>query len=174
MHAQRDPFLKHLHAQVGLVNDGMKRTGYQLGLFYQSKKQVMGCLFYRNNDQGFAAFQNKKLNYISYIQNASLVYGYLLYKHPHFNVLPMAGISAGQGRWRNNRVDTTRTSGSILSWTNYTYHYDNFQYLGVILDLRCIYIPKENFGIMLEVFGNFHRHPDQGLTLSLVFGNLSK
>jgi hypothetical protein len=148
------------------------RMGFQGGVNYQNNHHLFSVRYYQSNDHGFVPFQNKRLNYISEIQNASLSYGYLILDTKHFKCAPMLGVTAGQGLWRTNNTETIVKEGNFISWTNTVYHYENFRYLGGQVDLNLMWTPTKYFGLGLDVFANFHQHSDAGIVLSIVFGKL--
>jgi hypothetical protein len=169
--------IKKYLGQTGVIVDTKNRWGIHLGLNYNLNKNVFTVRYYQNEEVfvGFP-FKMPSINYIQKIQNISFMYG-ICFGNKYFKCIPMAGFSAGQGNWRNNLVDTvvTKTGGS--GWfgttkTSYVYHYDKFQYIGLHLNLNLLWTPTKYFGVGLNVFENFHFHSDNGIVVSIVFGNL--
>lgn len=133
---------------AGVLSDARQRSGFQLGFNYAIKKHLLGLRYYQSSDHGFVPFQNKTLNYLSEIKNGSLLYGYRIISSRYFSLVPMAGISFGQGCWRNGQVDTLKTNGNLITWTNYSYHYEQFSYPGLQLNLSLLWTPQPTLALV--------------------------
>ncbi|MBX3164102.1 MAG: hypothetical protein KF900_06435 [Bacteroidetes bacterium] len=172
---KEDSINKSIWGQLGFHSDGEDRLGFQLGLNFGLNKHIFSLRYYQNNDKGFVPFQSKKTNYIQEMKNLSLLYGYSFHNE-YFRFIPMVGLSVGKGNWRNNHVDTIAIKqsgwGSIITNHEYHYHYDPFQYLGAHVNLNLTWTPTKYFGVGVDIFANFHNHPDKGIVFSLFFGQV--
>lgn len=161
--------------QAGVFTD---KLGFQLGINYNINKHFLCIKYYENAEWDFNFSGNKKLNTIADIRNVSIMYFFHPLQNKHFKLIPMAGLSLGQGSWRTDKVDKVLISSgnplSPLSFSSYsyTYYYEKFQYVGAQFGLNFLWTPTKYFGLGLEVFKNFHLHSDDGIVISLVFGKL--
>ncbi|MBI3502394.1 MAG: hypothetical protein HY063_11425 [Bacteroidetes bacterium] len=175
---QNDTNPKYFWGQGGILMGG--RLGYQLGANYNQDKHFFSARYYQNKEMfvGFP-FPEPELNTIQWIKNFSLLYGQS-FSNKYFKFIPMAGLSFGQGNWRNSYVDTIQPSSNsgwgpnLFPQQGYVYHYDNFQYLGVIADLNFIWTPSKYFGFAIDIFQNFHLHSDRGFAVSIILGHFKK
>ncbi len=112
--AKRTVLKKYIWGQAGLLGD-YGNLGFQLGLNYKIKKHFFSVRYYQNSDDFDFSFSAPPLNAIQEIHNFSFMYG-LSFGNKWFKIIPMAGISIGQGNWRNNKVDTVVTGGGGMSF----------------------------------------------------------
>jgi hypothetical protein len=160
-------------AEIGLQTDLRARTGFNTALHFNLLRVPFELAYYKNEE--FLAgwpFKPYRLNYIREIRNISLMSGFHFYSR-YFSFLPMGGLSIGEGVWRTDNVETI-IGGGFFSTNQKVYEYEQFRYLGAIVNFKGLITPSNWIGIDLNVFVNVHRHIDYGLSVGLVFGSLRK
>lgn len=164
---------KTIFGHIGFLTDTKDRIGCQLGFNLSWRKSLLSIKYYHNEEflVGWP-FSSPRINYIQKIDNIALTYGIEL-GSKHFKVIPTAGLSIGRGNWRNSTIDTFSGSG-WFSWPYYEYHYNKFQYVGLLCEINFLWKPIENFGYEINLFANFHSHPDYGIGVNNFFSKSLK
>jgi hypothetical protein len=159
--------------EIGLQTDLRARNGFSSALHFNLEGIPLEIGYYTNREI-FAGwpFKPYRLNYIRNIRNLSLMSGLHMYTK-YFSFLPMAGFSVGEGTWRTDVVETVTTNGFFPS-TQKIYEYEEFRYIGAIINFKGLVTPTRWFGFDANLFVNVHQHIDYGLSVGLVFGNLRK
>lgn len=174
--SQKDTSNKTLWGQAGLLFNAKSRDGvaFHTGLNFEMKRNMFSIRYYYVDEIFLPLFKQPKINNYQQFQSLAFSYGYE-FSTNEFKVFPSIGLSVGQAIWRNGMVDTSVTKSTSIfggTGTNYTYHYDRYNFIGVLANITAILKFSKYFGIGVDLFFNQHRNPDYGFSLSLHIGRL--
>jgi len=109
-------------------------------------------------------------NVITDLTNGSLLLGLGKYKYKSLAFIASSGISYGKANYRGELLESKINGGSI---TYYIYYFeeDSYRYIGLPVNFK-ILLTSPYIGLSLDLYANFHKHSDYGLTLGINFGKI--
>lgn len=83
----------------------------------------------------------------------------------------MAGLSFGSATYRGKYLYTESSGSCLICLDNAVYDEDTYIYIGLPLEVNFMLTARQ-VGTSLNMYVNLHKHPDYGLSLNLLLGQI--